>query len=504
MIVITTDEKICEALASRKVTIAPAFTSWDQEPFSSGEPVWVLGMSLAAPLKKGIKKGKQRVAKHNVFVLGEPGHDLTKQEVKQLIEAVEEAEGVNAPKWPYTIIETNDQLIDLVETARASEGMACDIETNYDKKIGDATSYPFSHPDPQILTVQFHFFPSDKTFVLLLHHAERDPSLTDAQCVEALRDVLRCQFKFIVGQNFNFDRMWLWDQVGVRLPPSDDTQLLNQLVAQASEDNDLQLMAQKHLGVVYKEMVKVWLAENRKTNYADVPISVMGPYGAWDAKATGMIQQKHLAALETDPAVYSLYRKVIVPITDVVLEMTCKGLPVDAAFLRYLEKYFQIKADWYMEMIRKVLKIRKVGNENFNPRSSKQMAKLLYDKLHLLTPPRKGKDKGKKTTGAGHLLSALHSDSLVPLIMMRNKYAKLLSEVNGYRELLSRSIDSSCPVYLHPTFNVGGTDTGRLSSSKPNGQNIDKHSGIRRMFIPSPVAEAKKGVLEIIEKYREG
>lgn len=503
MIVITQDQKICEALASRKVTVVPAFTSWNEEPFLDGSHVYVLGLSLAVTIKKGIKKGKSKVAKHTVFVMGEPGQDFTKTELSQLIEAVEEAEGLHAPKWPFIVVESPEQLDEFVACAQSSKGMALDIETNYDKKIGDATSYPFSHPSPQILTVQCHFWPSDQTYVLPMFHAERDPSLDDEQRMTALKTVLSGEYEFIVGQNFNFDRMWLWDQCGIRVKSTDDTLLLNQLASHASEANDLKTMAKKHLDVSYKNMVENWLTDNRKYNYADVPLSIMAPYGAWDTKATAEIRQKHLETLQQDASVLALYQKVIMPITDVVLDMTCNGLPVDTSFLIYLERHFAMKAGWYMEMILKVLKLRGFVEENFNPRSPKQMQELLYTKLHLLTAPTKGPFKGKKTVNAVHLLTAVHNDCLIPLFNLHNKYAKLGSQIQGYKKLLSRSINSQCPVYLHPTFNVGGTDTGRMSSSQPNGQNIDKHSGLRRMFVPSPVAEAKQAMLDCIKQYRK-
>lgn len=63
-------------------------------------------------------------------------------------------------------------------------------------------------------------------------------------------------------------------------------------------------------------------------------------------------------------------------------------------------------------------------------------------------------------------------------------YKELGKLISTYGETLIAKIDNG---YLHGQFNQLGTDTGRLSSSSPNLQNIPAHGigrGIRRCFVP--------------------
>jgi DNA polymerase-1 len=121
-----------------------------------------------------------------------------------------------------------------------------------------------------------------------------------------------------------------------------------------------------------------------------------------------------------------------------------------------------------------------IAGEEFNINSPQQLQKILYDKLALPT--------GKKTkTGNSVDSSALkeiaHLNPICNLVIRYRNLAKLKST---YVDALPALISSDGR--LHTNFNSTGTETGRLSSSEPNLQNIpargDFASGIRKAFIP--------------------
>lgn len=127
----------------------------------------------------------------------------------------------------------------------------------------------------------------------------------------------------------------------------------------------------------------------------------------------------------------------------------------------------------------------KVWGKTFNHRSYLQLQDLLYRKLYLpeVIVSKKGE---KKISTDRDTLEKLHGEYTrampitTPLLAMRD---------------LEKTIDTLtkplCPnLRWHANFNIGGTDTGRWSSSAhpykwgSNLQNIDDY--IRRMFIPDP------------------
>lgn len=67
-----------------------------------------------------------------------------------------------------------------------------------------------------------------------------------------------------------------------------------------------------------------------------------------------------------------------------------------------------------------------------------------------------------------------------PLLEAREA-AKTLGMLEGYLEGRNKKTDR-----LHGNFNITATATGRLSSSSPNLQNIDRGPTVRGLFIPSP------------------
>jgi DNA polymerase-1 len=129
----------------------------------------------------------------------------------------------------------------------------------------------------------------------------------------------------------------------------------------------------------------------------------------------------------------------------------------------------------------------------FNPNSGPQLQRLLYDLMGL--PIIDTTDKGSPATGA---------ETIEKLINHTNEpqYKEILESLiayGGVTKILSTFIpafenavvkDSSDIVWLHGSFNLGGTVSGRLSSSDPNMQNIPANSQygklIKECFVSTP------------------
>jgi DNA polymerase-1 len=121
----------------------------------------------------------------------------------------------------------------------------------------------------------------------------------------------------------------------------------------------------------------------------------------------------------------------------------------------------------------------------FNVGSPKQLGEILYDKMGLPEPPRRGKTKSRST--AADILEALAP--AYPIAAKILEYRELTKLKGTYVDALPAQIDPSTG-RLHTTFNPTGSATGRLSSSNPNLQNIpirtETGRQIRAAFIAPP------------------
>jgi DNA polymerase-1 len=154
-----------------------------------------------------------------------------------------------------------------------------------------------------------------------------------------------------------------------------------------------------------------------------------------------------------------LMRELELPLIPILVKMEQKGIRLDMeAFAVFLSEV-QEKLDALTETI-----YREAGTE-FNIRSSQQLGEILFDRLEIVS--RKKTPGGKPSTSV-QALEDLESDH--PIIKNILAYRTLEKLRSTYLEPLPKLVDSADRVHTH--FNNLATATGRLSSSRPNLQNI--------------------------------
>ena len=227
--------------------------------------------------------------------------------------------------------------------------------------------------------------------------------------------------------------------------------------------------------------------ENLSRYYLEENISSTGENGSIKIKFI----KKLYPALETqlqDKGMKKLFYEIELPLIEVLAEMELRGIKVDPTVLKSL-----------CQQIRKMRKkteeeiYTEVG-ERFNLNSPQQLGKILFEKLNL---PLIKKSK------TGYSTSERTLQTLSPLCETLNKildYRHLFKLETSYIQPLSSMINPSTG-RIHTCFNQLGTNTGRLSSSNPNLQNIPVrgHLGdlIRKAFI------AEEGCLFISADYSQ-
>ncbi|MEQ4716197.1 DNA polymerase I [Nonomuraea sp. B19D2] len=154
-----------------------------------------------------------------------------------------------------------------------------------------------------------------------------------------------------------------------------------------------------------------------------------------------------------------LLADVELPLLAVLAEMERAGIAVDGEYFAGLEAEFGAAVKHAVEEAH-----RSVG-EQFNLGSPKQLQEILFVKLNL---PKTKKIKTGWSTDADQLAwLATQTDHELPTIMLRHRdQQKLRTTVEG---LIKEIADDG---RIHTTFNQIIAATGRLSSEKPNLQNI--------------------------------
>ena len=189
-------------------------------------------------------------------------------------------------------------------------------------------------------------------------------------------------------------------------------------------------------------------------------------------KALFDLYEKKLA--ETDMT--DIYRRIERPLAHVLRSMEQEGVLVDAEALRTL-------GDSFREHIASLTgEIYELAGESFNINSPKQLSELLFVRMGLPAPKKKGKGF---STDAEVLENLAQEHPICAKILEYRKYKKLEST---YIEALIRLRDENGRV--HTSFDQTATATGRISSLEPNLQNIPVRTelgkGIRAAFIARP------------------
>ena len=171
-----------------------------------------------------------------------------------------------------------------------------------------------------------------------------------------------------------------------------------------------------------------------------------------------------------------IFENLEMPLLNVLASMESCGIKIDLNFLK------RLSIKYNKELIEIEKNIFKQSKENFNLASPKQLGEVLFEKLKIIEKPKKTKT-GQYSTSE-EVLSAMAKDhEIVEEILNWRSLQKLIST---YVDALPKQLNKNS-LRVHTIFNQAVASTGRLSSNKPNLQNIPirtkKGREIRKAFI---------------------
>ncbi|MFJ5747828.1 DNA polymerase I [Peribacillus frigoritolerans] len=173
---------------------------------------------------------------------------------------------------------------------------------------------------------------------------------------------------------------------------------------------------------------------------------------------------------------YHLFTELELPLSIILANMEWQGIKVDIGRLKNMGQELAIR-------LRNIeARIFELAGEAFNINSPKQLGAILFEKLEL---PVMKKTKTGYSTSADVLEKLESKHDIVKEILLYRQLGKLQSTyIEGLLKVVNGKTDK-----VHTRFNQALTQTGRLSSTDPNLQNIpirlEEGRKIRQAFIPS-------------------
>ena len=257
-----------------------------------------------------------------------------------------------------------------------------------------------------------------------------------------------------------------------------DIELMHYLI-DPEKSHKLDILARTYLGVNLEETA----GEEPKTeslSLFDDPVEEAETNHAVETAAC-MLLGRCLENELKERDLTALYDTMEEPLLKVLAKMEHEGVKLDVAQLRKYATELATELNEIQDRIREM-----ADEPNLNIMSPKQVGVLLYEKLNLAP-------KVKPKSGVRYNYPT-DEDTLSSLADKHPIINEIL-EYRGVKKLLSTYIEPF-PSYIspetgkiHTTFNQSLTATGRLSSSKPNLQNIpirtERGKEIRKAFIPS-------------------
>ncbi|MXP40446.1 DNA polymerase I [Altererythrobacter soli] len=385
------------------------------------------------------------------------------------------------PEWPaidrsaYECVQTSERLRHWIERAFAARAVAIDTETS-----------SIDAMRAELAGISLALGPNDACYIPLGHggsdmFAERPLQVDRDEALALLKPLLESDAVLKIGQNIKYD-INILARNGIALAPIDDTMIISfALDAGRSLDgigggHGMDELSQRHLGHATLTFKDICGTGKKQIPFGEVPVERATEYAAEDADVTWRLH-KHLKPRLAIEGGTRIYERVERPLIPVVAAMERNGIKVDRARLARLSEEFA------GEIARIEQEIWDCCGEQFTVGSPQQLGKILFEKMGY-KGGRKGKSGQYSTDQAILEGLAAQGAEVAQKVLDWRQVAKLKST---YTDALQTAINPATG-RVHTSYSLVGAQTGRLSSTDPNLQNIPIRTAIgrqiREAFVP--------------------
>jgi len=284
---------------------------------------------------------------------------------------------------------------------------------------------------------------------------------------EDLLDWMTEPDRVVVMQNGKFDILWTWVKFGVRLPCHFDTMLAHYALdentshALKSSKKGGEGLTQRFLGVADWDV-------DKKTKTGAAGLQALANYQAPDLCYTRELYSVFMPMLEKEPAAKKIFDEILMPVSRIFMEAQYDGVVIDMAKFDDAEAYLREQVAKAEEELN--------GFARINWRSTKELGELLFGKFKI-KPPLKT-PKGKPSTSES-ALNMIDHPCVSALLKLRAANQQLSFFIEGWKPHLHQT-RTAC--YLHPSFKLTGTVTGRPSCENPNLFQVPRDKRIRSLI----------------------
>lgn len=402
--------------------------------------------------------------------------------------------GVGDVALPGEVIMSESRLKRLVNKMMKIDEFAYDCETD---------TLRVQHKGEMNLVGISICFGEQDTYYIPTGHYFDEGQLDVDLVVEYLKPVFERTDVRIIGQNLKFD-IHVLENVGITIKTDDifDT-MIARWITDENKEKGLKGMTSQLYGIAQtnfdaclktvtkEEKLAYGLKASNKAPFHLVRIPVGAPYALADAYWTW----RHYCDWQLDEIVNeemeTIFYKVQMPFLKTLYNMERRGVRIDIERLKEMQK----RAEKDLEEL--IYQLVEIAGVEFNPASSQQLGELLhgYKKVNKQGQFTGNADILEKSfhfpvqsltsTGAPQVgekqLKALSKMSYkkdkrkqegVELVKLLLKYRRLNKLKSAFMDGLLKQIYDDGKV--HPTFNQVGTDSGRLSCSEPNLQQLPR------------------------------
>jgi DNA polymerase I len=376
----------------------------------------------------------------------------------------------------YACVTTLEALDEWIAKARVAGVVAFDTETDSLEAV-----------TARLVGFSLATAPGEACYVPLQHggtdmFAEKPQQIAFADAIARIKDLLEDDSILKVGQNLKYD-MSVLAQHDVAIIAFDDTMVMSFNLDAGSHGHGMDELSKLHLGHECISYKSVCGTGKSQISFAEVPLAQATQYAAEDADVTLRLWH-HLKLRLAPEQATRVYEMVDRPTIPVLSKMECRGIKVDRAVLS------RLSAEFASEMEKLEGQIHILADEPFAIASPAQLGRILFEKMG-----HKGGKKGK---------SGQYSTDVTVLEDLAGQGVEIAGKVLEWRQLakLKSTYTDSLQEQINPktgrvhtSYSLTGAQTGRLSSTDPNLQNIPIRTEIGRQIRDAFVADEGNVIL---------
>jgi DNA polymerase-1 len=316
--------------------------------------------------------------------------------------------------------------------------------------------------------------------------AEKPEQIDRAEAIARLKPLLEDPAVLKIGHNLKYDMIVL-GRAGIRVAPYDDTIVMSFDLDAGLHGHGMDELAATHLAhscIAYKDVVGTGKSQ---LNFGQVDLKAATRYAAEDADVTLRLWRRLKPRLAYE-SVTRVYESVDRPLVAVLAEMESTGIKVDAAVLA------KLSSDFAHQIAALEEEIHAIAGFKFTIGSPKQLGDVLFDKMGI-----KGGRKGKSGVYSTDVneLERIAADKDSPgreMVLKVLDWRQLSKLKSTYTDALQAQINPHTG-RVHTSYSLTGAQTGRLSSTDPNLQNIPIRTEVGRQIRDAFVAEPGNVIL---------